>query len=223
MGHTIMKENYRKRRYILSGVILVLVAAAAFLSWKVAAVGPDYVTGADLAVQQWFLNIRTQFLNGAVSILTHTTDTITIVILCALLILSPVPGRLKYGVPVTLSALADMAVYKTMKHIFLRQRPDVMYHIVEQGGYSFPSGHSATSVAVYGLLFYLIRKHCKNPAAKNILSGVCLFLAVMVGPSRLYVGVHWFTDVLAGWCIGGAVLAATIIILEKLEERHESI
>lgn len=223
MGHTIMKDNYRKRRYILSGVILVLVAAAAFLSWKVAAVGPDYVTGADLAVQQWFLDIRTQFLNTAVSILTHTTDTITIVILCALLILLPVPGRLKYGVPVTLSALADMAVYKTMKHIFLRQRPDVMYHIVEQGGYSFPSGHSATSVAVYGLLFYLIRKHCKNPVAKNILSGVCLFLAVMVGPSRLYVGVHWFTDVLAGWCIGGAVLAATIIILEKLEERHESI
>ena len=217
-----MKE-YKTRRLALAGLILILAAVCGFITWKVAAVGPDYVTTADLAVQQWFLAIRSGVLNVAVTILTHTTDTITIVILCALLILSPVPGRLKYGVPVTLTALADMAVYKAMKHIFLRQRPDVMYHLVEQGGYSFPSGHSATSVAVYSLLFYLIRRHCKNPLAKNLLSGLCLFLAVGVGPSRLYVGVHWFTDVLAGWCIGGIAALTAILILEKLEERHERV
>lgn len=217
-----MKDN-RTKYLSYAGIILILAAVCGFITWKVAAVGPDYVTAADLAVQQWFLGIRTGFLNTAVSLLTHTTDTITIVVLCGLLILSPVPGRLKYGVPVTLTALGDMAVYKIMKHIFLRQRPDVMYHLVEQGGYSFPSGHSATSVAVYGLLFYLIRRHCKNPLAKNVLSGLCLFLAVFVGPSRLYVGVHWFTDVLAGWCIGGIAVLTAILILEKMEERHESV
>lgn len=216
-------KDYRTKRHALLGIIIILAAVCGFITWKVAAVGPDYVTAADLAVQQWFLGIRNGFLNVAVTLLTHTTDTITIVILCALLILSPIPGRLKYGLPVTLTALGDMAVYKVMKHIFLRQRPDVMYHLVEQGGYSFPSGHSATSVAVYGLLFYLIRKHCKNPLAKNVLSGLCLFLAVGVGPSRLYVGVHWFTDVLAGWCIGGIAALTAIVILEKLEERHESV
>lgn len=216
-------KDYRTRRCAFLGIIIVLAAVCGFITWKVAAVGPDYVTAADLAVQQWFLGIRNGFLNVAVTLLTHTTDTITIVILCALLILSPIPGRMKYGLPVTLTALGDMAVYKTMKHIFLRQRPDVMYHLVEQGGYSFPSGHSATSVAVYGLLFYLIRRHCRNPLAKNVLSGICLFLAVGVGPSRLYVGVHWFTDVLAGWCIGGIAVLIAIVILEKLEERHESV
>ena len=216
-------KDYRTRRCAFLGIIIILAAVCGFITWKVAAVGSDYVTAADLAVQQWFLGIRNGFLNVAVTLLTHTTDTITIVILCALLILSPIPGRLKYGLPVTLTALGDMAVYKTMKHIFLRQRPDVMYHLVEQGGYSFPSGHSATSVAVYGLLFYLIRRHCRNPLVKNVLSGVCLFLAVGVGPSRLYVGVHWFTDVLAGWCIGGIAALTAILILEKLEERHESV
>ena len=216
-------KDYRTKRHAFLGIIVILAAVCGFITWKVAAVGPDYVTAADLTVQQWFLGIRNGFLNVAVTLLTHTTDTITIVILCALLILFPIPGRLKYGLPVTLTALGDMAVYKTMKHIFLRQRPDVMYHLVEQGGYSFPSGHSATSVAVYGLLFYLIRKHCKNPLAKNVLSGLCLFLAVGVGPSRLYVGVHWFTDVLAGWCIGGIAALTAIVILEKLEERHESV
>ena len=216
-------KDYRTRRCAFLGIIIILAAVCGFITWKVAAVGSDYVTAADLAVQQWFLGIRNGFLNVAVTLLTHTTDTITIVILCALLILSPIPGRLKYGLPMTLTALGDMAVYKTMKHIFLRQRPDMMYHLVEQGGYSFPSGHSATSVAVYGLLFYLIRRHCRNPLAKNVLSGICLFLAVGVGPSRLYVGVHWFTDVLAGWCIGGIAALTAILILEKLEERHERI
>ena len=218
-----MKIENKTRHRVLLALVLILAAGVGLITWQVAAVHDMDPLPADLAVQQWFIGIRTGFLNVAVSLLTHTTDTITIVILCALLILSPFPGRMKYGVPVTLTALLDMGVYKTMKHMFLRQRPDVMYHLVEQGGYSFPSGHSATSMAVYGLLFYLIRKHCRNPLAKNILSGICLFLALTVGPSRLYVGVHWFTDVMAGWCIGGAAALLAIFILEKLEVRHESI
>jgi undecaprenyl-diphosphatase len=216
-------KNKKTRHLLMTGVILLLAAAASWITWRVAAVGPDYVTAADLAVQQWFITMRNEFFNVAVTLLTHTTDTITIVILCALLIFSPWPGRMKYGVPVVLTALTNMGIYKTMKHIFLRQRPDVMYHLVEQGGYSFPSGHSATSVAVYGLLFYLIRKHCRNKLARNILSGLCLFLACTVGMSRLYVGVHWFTDVAAGMCIGGTMALIAVLIIEKLEERHENL
>ena len=215
-----MKTEKRKILIILP---LLLILTAAFITWQVMAIHSGAPLPVDLTVQKWFLEIRTEFLNTAVSMLTHTTDTITIVILCALLILSPFPGRLKYGIPVTLCALADMGVYKLMKHAFLRPRPDVIYHIVEQGGYSFPSGHSATSVAVYGLLFYLIRRYCRNPLTKNILSGVCLFLAVTVGPSRLYVGVHWFTDVMTGWCIGGTAMLLTILILEKVRKRNESV
>ena len=215
-----MKQKNVKVLMILP---MLLVLTAAFITWQVTAVYGSDPLPVDMAIQKWFLGIRTEFLNTAVSLLTHTTDTITIVILCALLLISPFPGRLKFGVPVTLCALADMGVYKLMKHAFLRPRPDVMYHIVEQGGYSFPSGHSATSMAVYGLLFYLIRRYCKNPLAKNILSGLCLFLAVTVGPSRLYVGVHWFTDVMTGWCIGGTAMLLTILVLEKVRKENESI
>ena len=86
-------KDYRTRRCAFLGIIIILAAVCGFITWKVAAVGPDYVTAADLAVQQWFLGIRNGFLNVAVTLLTHTTDTITIVILCALLILSPIPGR----------------------------------------------------------------------------------------------------------------------------------
>lgn len=217
-GNTFWKKHRREMV-----MVMLLAAAAAFITWQVSEVHGCQPLPVDLAVQQWILAIRNDFFNVAISALTHTADTKTIVVLCAILIISPVPGRLKFGVPVTLASLGGLAIYKPMKHIFLRTRPEQVYHLVEQGGYSFPSGHSVTSVVVYGLLFYLIRKYCQKPLARKILSGVCLFLALTVGPSRLYVGVHWFTDVMAGWCIGGAVVLLAILILEKLEERHESV
>ena len=212
-------EMKRKKYGFMLIVALLLFAAAGYISWQVGSVYDCGVTPLDRCVQDWFFSLRSQWLNALVIPLTHTSDTITIVVLCIILVLSPFPGRKKYGFPVTLAALSGLAIYKPMKHLFLRPRPDAALHLVEQGGFSFPSGHSVTSVIVFGLLFYLIRKHCNRPVLRNVLSGICLLLAVLVGPSRIYVGVHWPTDVLAGWCIGGGVLLIFLVVLEIWDTR----
>ena len=178
-------------------------------------------TPVDLAVLEFFVSIRNDFLNFVVATITHCGDTVTIVALCAILVI--LPTRKKYGFPLTIAALSGLAIYKPMKHIFLRARPDVMYHIVEQGGYSFPSGHTTSSIIVYGLLLYLVRKHCKNEKLKNILSVICLVLVFCVGPSRLYVGVHWTTDVLCGIFIAIGVVTLVIAILERIYKKNESL
>jgi undecaprenyl-diphosphatase len=178
-------------------------------------------TPIDLAVLEFMVSIRNDFLNAVVAAITHCGDTVTIVALCAILVI--LPTRKKYGFPLTLAALTGLAIYKPMKHIFLRARPDVMYHIVEQGGYSFPSGHTTSSIIVYGLLLYLIRKHCKNEKLKNILSVVCILLACLIPPSRLYVGVHWATDVLCGIFIAFGVVTLAIAILERIYKKNESL
>ena len=178
-------------------------------------------TPLDLAVLEFMVSIRNDFLNVVVAAITHCGDTVTIVALCAILVI--LPTRKKYGFPLTLAALTGLAIYKPMKHIFLRARPDVMYHIVEQGGYSFPSGHSTSSIIVYGLLLYLIRKHCKNERVKNVLSAVCIFLACLIPPSRLYVGVHWATDVICGIFIAFGVVSLAIVILERIYKKNESL
>lgn len=175
----------------------------------------------DVAVRDWFVSIRNDFLNIIVISLTHLGDTVTIIALCVLLLL--MPNRRKYGLPVSIAALAGVALYKPMKHFFLRARPEEALHLVEQGGFSFPSGHSVSSVIVYGLLLYLIQKHCTNEKLKKVLSVVCALLAVLIGPSRLYVGVHWTTDVLCGMLIGAAVLIITISILERMYAKNESL
>lgn len=206
------------KRYTQLAAALLLFAAAAVLSWQVGIIYDCEATPFDLTVQSWFLSARADWLSALVIPLTHTSDTITIVILCVLLLL--LPGRKTYGIPVTLTELCGLAIYKPMKHLFLRARPDISLHLVEQGGYSFPSGHSVTSVIVYGLLFYLIRRHCEDPRLRRFLSAVCLALAVLVGPSRIYVGVHWPTDVLTGWCIGGGALLIAIVLLELWDQRQ---
>lgn len=176
---------------------------------------------ADTAVRDWFVSVRGNFLNAIVITLTHLGDTVTIVALCLLLLI--LPCRKTYGLPVSLAAISGVAIYKPMKHLFLRARPDSALHLVEQGGYSFPSGHSVSSVIVYGLLLYLIRKHCKNEKLKAALSVLCTCLMLLIGPSRLYVGVHWATDVSCGMLIGAAVLAVTILILERMCDKRESL
>lgn len=201
-------------------VLGLCLAVAIYISWVV---GVDYACAPlpiDLSVQEAFLSLRGGISDVIAVFITHLGDTETIVILCIVLLLDK--RRKQYGIPVTIAALSGLAIYKPMKHIFLRARPDEVLHMVEQGGYSFPSGHSVSALIVYGLLAYLIRKHCKNPVLKNVLSVICGVLSITIGLSRIYIGVHWPTDVFAGLAIGGVVLMMAMIIIDmrlKVKER----
>ena len=195
------------------GLAAVLAVLAAYITYQVGVVYQTDPLPLDLAVQKAFFSLRGPLLNPLVIAVTHLSDTVTIVAFCAILLI--LPNRKKYGLPVSLASLGGLAIYKPMKHIFLRARPDAALHLVKQGGFSFPSGHSVTSVIFYGVLIYLLNRHCKNDKLRKVLTVICGFLALTIGPSRIYVGVHWPTDVLAGWCIGGAVLMVSICILER--------
>ena len=201
------------KRYMLAAAA-VLAILAGFITYQVGVVYGTEALPVDLSIQKAFFSLRGPVLNSIVIAITHLSDTVTIVAFCAVLLV--LPNRKQYGVPLSLAALGGLAFYKPMKHIFLRARPDAALHLVEQGGFSFPSGHSVTSVIFYGLSIYLLSKHCKNQRLRKVLTVICGFLALSIGPSRIYVGVHWPTDVLAGWCIGGAVLLVSICILERI-------
>ena len=204
----------RKGRRCMIGLAAVLAVLAAYITYQVGVVYQTDPLPLDLAVQKAFFSLRGPLLNPLVIAVTHLSDTVTIVAFCAILLI--LPNRKKYGLPVSLASLGGLAIYKPMKHIFLRARPDAALHLVKQGGFSFPSGHSVTLVIFYGVLIYLLNRHCKNDKLRKVLTVICGFLALTIGPSRIYVGVHWPTDVLAGWCIGGAVLMVSICILERI-------
>lgn len=92
------------------------------------------------------------------------------------------------------------ALNQSLKFIVQRPRP-IGYRIVEENGFSFPSGHSMVSTAFYGFLIYLIYKKVKNSYLKIGLISFFTLLIISIGISRIYLGVHYTSDVIAGICI----------------------
>ncbi len=108
-----------------------------------------------------------------------------------------------------------------LKNIVQRPRP-IEFNMISETGYSFPSGHSMVSMAFYGFLIYLIYKQIKNKKQKWSLIIVLSILIVMIGISRIYLGVHYTSDVLAGFTISLSYLIIYTSIIKKfILEREE--
>lgn len=112
-----------------------------------------------------------------------------------------------------LSIIANLGIVTglniVLKQIVQRPRP-TEYRIVNETGYSFPSGHSMVSMAFYGFLIYLIYKYVKNQYLKIGLITFLSILIISIGISRIYLGVHYTSDVMAGFCISVSYLVLYI-------------
>lgn len=106
----------------------------------------------------------------------------------------------KIGVSIFANLVIITALNQLIKAILQRPRPDEL-RIVEASGYSFPSGHSMVSMAFYGYLIYLIYKYVKNKYIKCISIILLSILICLIGISRIYLGVHYTSDVLGGFLI----------------------
>ena len=119
----------------------------------------------------------------------------------------------KYILPLWISILGSQAFVLLAKLIFHRQRPDVA--VYAENSFSFPSAHATIAVAFYGFLAYIWLRHCqKNNQKINILFS-SLILIFFIGLSRLYLGVHYLSDVLGGYLVGLLWLIMAISISEK--------
>ena len=103
---------------------------------------------------------------------------------------------------VLIATLSGLAVSSVLKHFFRRDRPELVPHLSLVYTSSFPSGHSMMSAIVYLTLGSLLARLAPGYRIKLYFIGVALFLTALVGASRVYMGVHYPTDVLAGWTAG---------------------
>lgn len=105
--------------------------------------------------------------------------------------------------------------YVLLKNIIQRARPDAGAALITQNGYSFPSGHALVPLIFYGMLgYYFFRKAEKLPL--KIISIIApAALIFLIGFSRVFLGVHWVSDVLAGWAFGAVFLVILIRFFNK--------
>jgi undecaprenyl-diphosphatase len=122
-----------------------------------------------------------------------------------------------YSIKVPAIALSSLALMFGLKHLFDRERPLVPL-LEEARGLSFPSGHALMSVTFYGLLIYIVFKGFKNTPLKWTLISLLLLLILTIGFSRIYLRVHYASDVIAGLCVGLLWLVICVAVLNKLEK-----
>jgi undecaprenyl-diphosphatase len=122
---------------------------------------------------------------------------------------------------VLLSVGGGVLISETMKWFYERARPDVVPHHTEVYSASFPSGHSMMSAVVYLTLGALVARTQANRGVKGYILTLAVVLAVLVGLSRIYLGVHWPTDVLAGWALGGAWALVCWFVMMWLQSRGQ--
>ncbi len=121
----------------------------------------------------------------------------------------------KTGYYIALNVLLCFLLNQAMKLVFIRERPTLI-NIIEEKGYSFPSGHSMISLAFYGFLAYLIYHSKITKNTKRLLVIPLIILPIIIGISRIYLGVHYASDVLAGLAISSSYLILYIIAYKKI-------
>ena len=118
-------------------------------------------------------------------------------------------------------AISGGALFSTLlKQFFNRPRPEVVAHLVEVSTTSFPSGHAMNSAVVYLTLGALLARTHSEYRLRIYILGVAIFLTLTIGISRVYLGVHWPSDVIAGWMVGGAWATTCSLAARALQRRR---
>ena len=187
-------------------LIAVLLVLFAGISW---AVSHDYSRALDVAA---ILSLR----NGLDAIgpvwMAETARDVTslgsVVVVCLIvaafagyLFLS---GRRNSAILVLVAAVGGLMLNDLLKIIFDRPRPDLSLPSIRVFTSGFPSGHAALSTAAYFIMASLIAQRTPSVQLKRYIMATATLLVLLIGMSRVYLGVHYPTDVLAGWCVGAS-------------------
>jgi len=166
----------------------------------------------DTDIYNFIIKIKSDHLTNMVKIITNLGSTFVIV---TIIIVSFLLFRKKiYPILIASNILGVVLVNQTLKHLVMRPRPEFL-HLVEESGFSFPSGHSMAAFGFYGYFIYLINISNINKKIKIILTILLSILIIIIGLSRVYLGVHYLSDILAGFIMSFIYLIVFTTITKK--------
>lgn len=164
--------------------------------------------------------LMSDFATTVSKIITNFGGAMCLILLSVILLL--VIKNKKIGLAIIGNLLIATVLNLLLKNILQRPRP-TEYRIIDESGYSFPSGHSTVSMAFYGFIIYLIYRYVKNKYIKYISIILLSILIFSIGISRIYLGVHYTSDVLAGFLISISYLIIYIKVINRfvnLDSKH---
>ena len=209
IGGVMKLKKWLKNNYNLLIIFVTIIIFLMFL-WNVVSIE---IMEEDTIIYNF---ISKHFMNdistSIFKVITNLSGELFLIVLTIILIIFIKDKKIKLTVPINLIIVVILNLI--LKNIVQRPRP-TEFRLIEEKGYSFPSGHSMISMAFYGLLIYLIYRYVKNKKLKYTLITLLSILIFLIGVSRIYLGVHYASDVIAGFCISLSYLMIYTNILKK--------
>lgn len=199
-------KNYKWIIFFLFFVIFLAIAEDVF---------EQEIFEFDSVVYNFLVNNRNEALNNFFKIITQFGSALVLIIITILCVIFIRDKKYKILVPANLLTIAIINI--VLKNFFLRPRPNEL-RLIEETGYSFPSGHAMASTAFYGLLIYIAHEKIENKILRNTICIMLGLLILLISVSRIYVGVHYTSDVIAGTCFSIAYL---ILITRLIKNQND--
>lgn len=172
------------------------------------------LTNFDIIINSIITKLQNPGLTKLMIILTDAAGPEALLILSGLLILYFVLNKKKPAALLVFFTMAGGAViHLLLKELIERPRP--VNSLIEETGFSMPSGHATMAAIFFSLIIYLFKDKIKNKALKYAFIALNILLIISIGFSRIYLGVHWPSDVLAGFALGIAWIYISIIVFKK--------
>ncbi len=170
-----------------------------------------------IAYQFFVVRLRRDWLTPIMQSFTSLSAPVVLAVML-IVVAAFAPGRMP-GRFAAANLVGIVALNYALKEIVQRPRPEG-FRLIAETGYSFPSGHSMVAVAFYGFLIWLIIRYEEDRLQRWIWSLALFFVVIMIGISRVYLGVHYFSDVVAGYCVAAVwlVVFTRIIVPAFLPE-----
>jgi membrane-associated phospholipid phosphatase len=193
------------------GTLVIVWAADAFAD--IAAALKDKnptVQRIDAGVQQWFGARRTGGANAFFVTLTTAGGAVGMgALVVTVLAVLMARRRFRWAGYLAITSLGGALLNQLLKFHYVRQRPDLKAAVLDAMGYSFPSGHAMSATIILGAFAYLAARSAREWKHKSAALAALATLALAIGTSRLYLGVHWASDVGAGFAAGLLWVTAT--------------
>ncbi|MFC9438800.1 phosphatase PAP2 family protein [Nocardia sp. NPDC057030] len=212
------------RSWNLVHVLAVPAASLAVFAVGVTAnvIGKDGLTAIDTPVANWAVAHRNGTLTPLAKMVSNLGGTVAMTILATVAVIAfALRGYRREAAVVTVAGLGAWVLVDGGKNLIARPRPPIVDHVVVKTNFAYPSGHSLGSIVVIGILAVLLIPRLRRPAARWIAAGAAAVFVAAVGLSRIYLGVHWSTDVLGGWSLGALWVILCFGAYRYLAQRRE--
>jgi undecaprenyl-diphosphatase len=193
------------------GTLIILWTADAFIDIAIALKDHNpIVQGVDSAVQQWIGSRRTPLTSAFFATISMVAGPLGMgALVVTVLAVLMARRRFRLGAYLAITAAGGALLNQLLKFHYLRQRPDLKEALLGATGYAFPSGHAMSGTIILGALAYLVTRSTRSWRSTSAALAALATTALAIGISRIYLGVHWTSDVGAGFVAGLLWLAAT--------------